>query len=219
MSSVEELVSLPLTVEKAVIKEPPIEKYCLDEDILHDERVIIRHMNPWHNTDESQIGGSVESTAEVSHDAYIGADCLVLNKARVLDQARLGWASWVYEDALVFGRSQVSSSWVHGHAQIEDWALLVRSEVDGKAKVSDRAEFLESKASDEVWIRGSARIVRIDVSGNQEIALSFTFTTADQINTYLTDTEKLKKELATIGNSENEAGYKRLMRGELTAPE
>ncbi len=69
----EELVSLPLTAEKAVIKEPPIEKYCLDEDILHDEGVYSSGtVSPiGARVRRKPIGGFVESAQQRCRTTHI----------------------------------------------------------------------------------------------------------------------------------------------------
>lgn len=91
---------------------------------------------PYHNVKKGDLGGWVESTRNLSGEAWVANEAVVYENACVL-----GWAV-VSDNALVRGWARVKGhahvyghAWVYGHAQVYDNALVL-----GMAQVHDSAQ-------------------------------------------------------------------------------
>ena len=71
------------------------------------------------------VGGWVESTDNLSGDAWVSGDARVYGDARVSGNALVSDNAWVSGDALVYGDARVSGdAWVYGNARVSGNALV-----------------------------------------------------------------------------------------------
>jgi len=121
------------------VKDDTQEHSWLQHSVAHWEHMRIQcpwlpeRSDGWHRHQNG--GGWVQDTARVEPSAYVGAEALVFDFARVLENARVSDWARVYGQACLRDAAHVC-----GHAQIHDCALVCHAaRVYGRAEISGRA--------------------------------------------------------------------------------
>lgn len=161
------------------MKEMANKKYELtDETIEHNGHILhrIRALRDFGSVKRDQLGGFVESEANLYHDG----DCWVFHEAKVYGNAKVRENATVLHDAEVYNSATIccnatvngfakvyDSALVSGHARLLDWAEVFElAHVSGSATISDHAKVYggasvsgSAQVDDTATVRGNARIL------------------------------------------------------------
>lgn len=113
----------------------------------------IEAINDFNKVKKGTLGGYIQSTDNLSDDAWVGDNAKVYDKAKVSDNA------WVSDNARVFDNAQVSGdAWVFDNAEVSGNARVSdKSWVYGKAQVYGNARvYCEAKVYGDADVYGNA---------------------------------------------------------------
>lgn len=116
---------------------------------------------PHHIVKAGDLGGFIQSTDNLSGEAWVSDNAKVFNTARVSGKAwvygsaQVSGKAWIYGSAWVFGNALVSGrAEVSGNAQIYEFAR-----VSGLADISENVQvYGNSSVSGSAWVYGNARV-------------------------------------------------------------
>lgn len=139
----------------------------VDGVVIAVRRVIALRDIPLHGVKSGDVGGYIESKANLEQDgdAWVGGNAFVSGRSRIRHNAL------ATDDAIIHSNASGLFQWVGGNAVVKDFAIVRGTTfvIQGNVIIQDNARLTDSNASNNVIVKDRAEVVKSSLNHNAVI--------------------------------------------------